>query len=291
MYAYLVSGTNIALRWFCDDCEKLIMSKRDKAACHNDKIDHLITVIEKLMERYEKLDKQLENKCETEDVLKLETRISQLEARIQKYEDMDRRLESVEEQLKLKEMAGSNDENAVSDEELIKVMVQEEVNRKSEEERDIESRKRNIIIYRVPEKKTDSVAERKTNDAIFVKDLLDGVFDMKVEDCDVEKMYRLGRWSEDKARPLLVTFRNYEKKEHIMENLRNLRQAVDKFKRIGISNDLHPKEREEIKLMIEEAKQEYIAGGGENAENYRFIVVGKGQKRKVIRVQRNRSSA
>ena len=75
------------------------MSKRDKAACHNDKIDHLITVIEKLMERYEKLDKQLENKCETEDVLKLETRISQLEARIQKYEDMDRRLESVEEQL------------------------------------------------------------------------------------------------------------------------------------------------------------------------------------------------
>jgi len=54
----------------------------------------------------------------------------------------------------------------------------------------IESRKRNISIYRVPEKKTDSVAERKTNDAIFVKDLLDGVFDTKVEDCDVAKGIR-----------------------------------------------------------------------------------------------------
>jgi len=39
----------------------------------------------------------------------------------------------------------------------------------------------------------------------------------------------------------------------------------------GISHDLHPKEREEIKLfMTEEAKQEYIADCGENAENYRF---------------------
>jgi len=47
----------------------------------------------------------------------------------------------------------SDNDNAVSYEELIKVVVQEEMNRKSAEDRDQENRKRNIIIYRVPEKK------------------------------------------------------------------------------------------------------------------------------------------
>jgi len=59
MYGYLVSGTNVVLRWFCKNCEKLIISKQDTAACHS---DHLIIIIKKLMERYEKFDNQLENK-------------------------------------------------------------------------------------------------------------------------------------------------------------------------------------------------------------------------------------
>jgi len=42
-----------------------------------------------------------------------------------------------------------------------------------------------------------------------------------------------------------------------MSNLRNLKQPVDKFQGIGISHDLHPKEREERKQMIQEAKLEH----------------------------------
>jgi len=60
-------------------------------------------------------------------------------------------------------------------------------------------------------------------------------------------MYRLGRWSEDKARPLLVVFNSHELKQEIMTNLRNLKETVDKFRGIGISHDLHPSEREENK--------------------------------------------
>ena len=104
------------------------------------------------------------------------------------------------------------------------------MNRKTEEERDLENRKRNIIIYRVPEKKIDNVPERKASDAVFVKDLLDGVFNMTVEENEIEKVFRLGRWTEDKARPLLVAFKNVEQKEYIMANLRNLRQPIEKFR-------------------------------------------------------------
>jgi len=104
-------------------------------------------------------------------------------------------------------------------------------------------------------------------------------------------MFRLGRWSEDKVRPLLVAFRNLEQKESIMSNLRKLKQPIDRFKGISISHDLHPKERQEIKQMIDEAKQEHIQTCEEGVENYRFLVVGKGPRRKVIKIQRKSSVA
>ena len=92
-------------------------------------------------------------------------------------------------------------DNAISDEEMIKFMAKEEMNKMNEEERDLESRRRNIVIYRVPEKKTDVMAERKSNDTTFVKDSLDGVFNIDIDESDIEKMYRLGRWRENSARP------------------------------------------------------------------------------------------
>jgi len=52
----------------------------------------------------------------------------------------------------------------------------------------------------------ENVSDRKVSDKTYVTDLLDCacVYNIKLEPGDVEKMYRLGRWSEDKARPLLV---------------------------------------------------------------------------------------
>ena len=102
-------------------------------------------------------------------------------------------------------------------------------------------------------------------------------------------MYRLGQWAEDKARPLLVAFGNGEMKDEIMANLRNLKQPIEKFKGISISHDLPPPKREEIKRMVEEAKQEHVSSNGDNsAENYKFIVVGRGPRRKVIRIKRKK---
>jgi len=40
---------------------------------------------------------------------------------------------------------------------------------------------------------TDNVADRKATDSRFVIDLLDAVWNIKVNEQDIEKMYRLGR--------------------------------------------------------------------------------------------------
>jgi len=87
----------------------------------------------------------------------------------------------------LNAVTASEKENAIPDEELLKYAIQEEINRKVEEEKDLEKSRKNIIMYRVPEKKTEDVSERKNNSEVFVKDLLDGVFNMKMYDGDIEK--------------------------------------------------------------------------------------------------------
>lgn len=140
------------------------------------------------------------------------------------------------------------------DEDLIKCAVEEEVKRKTEEEKELEARKNNVIMFRISEKKTEDVKKRRDSDVTFVKVLLDCVFDMKIVDDDVARRYRLNQLDENKPRPLLVSFRDADMKERIMSNLRNLKQPVEKFRGIGISHDLHPKERQERKRLVEAAK-------------------------------------
>jgi len=43
--------------------------------------------------------------------------------------------------------------------------------------------------------------------------------------------------------------------------------------------------------MVEEAKQEHAANSSENVANYRFLVVGRGLRRKVIKIKIKTSSA
>jgi len=260
----------------------------------SDRIDQLISVVEKLVSRYDEIEKKLESKSSVEDVLKLDEKINQLEQRLsQRASDVENKLVDIEQHLHREKDSGDMDrDQALSDEDLIKSVVKEEINRKTVEDQDTERRKRNLIFYRVPEKKAENVTERKENDSTYVTDLLDCVFNLKVEEHDIEKMYRLGRWSEndDKVRPLLVTFQNTELKDHVEANLRNLKHTVDKFKGVGISKDLNPKERQEIKDLISDAKNEHSANSSESAENFRFLVVGKGQRRKVIKIKKTTAS-
>jgi len=286
MYDYLVADSKVALRWFCDTCDKVVMGTgSDSSAGQNEKLDLLLAAIEKLMLRYENIEKELSRKCDVGDLDRVDLRIKELEEKFLKYDELEPRVVSLESQLQAN--TASESFNVISDEEIIKLVVQEEINKKSAEDRDMENRKRNVILFRVPEKTTDNVAERKTNDTTFVVDLLDAVWDIKVDEHDIERMYRLGRWTGDKTRPLLVTFRNVEIKQHITANLRNLSQPIEKFRGIGVSHDLHPKEREENKRLVEEAKQNHIATGNDGVENYKFLVVGRDQNRRVIKVKRN----
>jgi len=255
------------------------------------------------MVRYDDIERSFAAKCDSGRMVKLEDRIQAIEDRLSRAEiGLDHRaqhldvtvedhLQSLESKLAASSSVPDNfNDHVVTDEVLIKCAVQEEVKRKTEEDKDLEVRRNNVIIFRVPEKKSDDVKQRKSSDETFVKDLMDCVFDMKLDDNDLTQMYRLGRWDENKPRPLLVTFRNYDQKEEIMSNLRNLKQPVEKFRGISISHDFHPKERQERKRLIEEARLDHADNCADSVENYKFIVVGRGPRQKVIKIKRVSSS-
>lgn len=290
MYDHLIADDSCCLRWFCESCDKQAMDLTQKVEGQSsEKLDNLITLVEKLLDKLASAEDAIKNKCDVSDMMRLEDKIQRIEERVMMNEkELEPRLVVLEEQVKSSSaVLHTEKDNAVSDEELIKVVVQEEINRKTAEERDQENRKRNIIIYRVPEKRMENVTERKASDAVFVKDLLDGVFNSKLEDQDIERMYRLGQFTEGKTRPLLVVFRNGELKDHIMSNLSNLKQTVDKFKGISLAHDLSPREREERKQLVERAKQEHVATSTDDVENYKFLVVGKGERRRIIKLKKN----
>jgi len=57
----------------------------------DDKLDHLLKVIEKLMDRYESIEKTLEKKCDVSEVAELGKRTRQLEER---FWSLDKELEA-----------------------------------------------------------------------------------------------------------------------------------------------------------------------------------------------------
>ena len=75
-----------------------------------------------------------------------------------------------------------------------------------------------------------------------------------------------------------------------MTNVVMLRQADSQFTSVNIAHDLTSKQREEIRTLITAARKEYVDGGNKDVENYRFVVVGQGPRRKVIKLRKQNSS-
>ena len=244
----------------------------------------------------------MEKKCDIKEVQQVEKRLSklELEEKLQEHStQLNNKICQLEEgwQQKIQECGKTFEEKIlqvddrcikqISEIQQDKTAWQAEISRKAEEDNDVERRKRNIIIYKVPELKSDKYEERRESDMVFIADLLDSVFQIKLQQGDIEKMFRLGRKSVESQspRPLLLAFKEQHVKDSLMASVRNLGRADTRFKGISISHDIPPKDREEIKKLIEDAKKEH-ASKGEDLENYRFLVVGQGQKRTVIKVKK-----
>ena len=289
VYDQLLQQPSCELKWYCENCDKAITDS--SSAC---RIDKLLSVVEKLVDKFADVEDKLQAKSDRSDMVQLDTRIKNLEHKFLHYEqNIDLKLAAVdanvskfvEEKLRgLEEMR--NDHQSTS---AVEQAVKEEVIKKMDEDKDIESRQNNMIVYKVPERQSDSLEDRKESDQNFIKDLMHTVFEITLNDDSIEKMFRLGKLTNtaESVWPLLVRFKKIEDKNMVMNNLRQLRQAEARFKGVGISHDFTPKQREERKRLIASAKRDHEDNSDESVENFHFLVVGSGIRTRVIKVKKH----
>ena len=291
MYDHLVADPNCSLRWFCIICDKAAMDL-DNNSCS--KIDTLVDLVEKLLEKLSTVDSQLNEKCDVEIVNQLEAKVKMLEDRFEQHEkEHTDKLSTIEQKIRDHLVEGtrrqtSDDQNVnVGAVELHQDAV-EEVARRIERDNDIEKRRNNIVLYKVAEADAEDVADRNASDLAFVTELLDNIFKMDPARHGISRIFRLGRrdYSSDSPRPLLVEFSEQKSKEQVMSSLKYLRDADIPFKGISVAHDMSPWQREEIKRLVEQAKREHARASTEPVENYWFRVVGKGVRMRVMKVKK-----
>jgi hypothetical protein len=263
-------------------------------------MEQLLELMNKLLDSFGTIESRLDKKAEQTDFVRLEADVADFGNRIGGLEKESRTrdeqgdkitaalatLEKRMDDLVRKENGGGGASATATeavDGKIVREATERTVERQLREDRAIEDRKNNIILYRVPESEASEFSTRMKEDRRFVDDMCAEVFGIKLED-EITKMFRLGKKSEDSetARPVLISFRDQKTKEEILNKTRMLNEAEAKFKAIGIAQDLTPGQREEAKKMVREAVEQLVSEG-EQPENYRIFVTYRGTQPKLVK--------
>ena len=68
--------------------------------------------------------------------------------------------------------------------------------------------------------------------------------------------------------------------------MKYLKDAEAPYKGISVAHDMTPWQRDEIKKLVQLAKEEHSRVEADPAENYWFRVVGKGTKMRIVKVRK-----
>jgi len=163
------------------------------------------------------------------------------------------------------------------------------VNQQQEEDKEVEARRNNLVMYNIPENQSQKRDERLKADKDFVVTMCDDVAGIRITDSDILKCTRLGAYSDDKVRPLLISMTGEDTRDGILRMGKDLGLSGRRYSRTGIAPDFTPKQREENRKLLEEAKAAIIANG-ESPENYKLYVTRRSTRPEVIKRKRHKLS-
>ena len=78
-----------------------------------------------------------------------------------------------------------------------------------------------------------------------------------------EKAIKLGKISDDKERPMLITLKEENNQREIFQNLNKIREAGAPFDKVTVAHDLTTKQKKGLKDKIKEAREERNDESGE----------------------------
>ena len=138
----------------------------------------------------------------------------------------------------------------------------------SAEVQDMEFRKKNVMIFGLPEKSDGNIEERRRHDE---ESCLEIFSEINVTGAEIMSTHRFGKGRNDGKRPLKVVLQKSSKKREILTNAKHLRTSL--FSRVYIQHDLTPLQQEKAKRLRSELKCRREKG--ENVVIYRGSVVSK----------------
>jgi len=222
LYNQMVGRLDI--KWFCPLC--------------NEKVEKNL-----------KADREIEEKCKL-FMQTFEDRIKTLEQKAESFVTAEQVQEIIAKENKTtKEVTNViNSEGDIS-EAVIKEMAERE------------KRKNNAIMFKVPEPKTNIKVDKMNADIQLVKDIGSAV-KIEINDEDIVKITRLGKKKSNfdtvdivQERPLLVTFANENVKKNLFANASKMQFVTGSLAAVSLDHDMTPKEREETKKLMLEAKR------------------------------------
>ncbi len=142
------------------------------------------------------------------------------------------------------------------------------------------AREKNIIIYRAEEGRKILKEENIQHDKQILDDLMS---ECKVPGTNtgtpyIEKIIRLGKPEEGKTRPMLIVFKDLDTKKSLFRNLHLLENAPEAQKKLSISHDLSPEEREENRKMVAKMKEMQ-----QNDPEHKYVIRGTPWNREIIK--------
>ena len=242
-YNHLSKSNNILdeVIWCCVTCRpkareaiSLIETMDKKLADFEEKME------KKLDEKLKLLNQQLTNRYEN-----LETNLCENTDNISKTVDL--KCESV------KELYDKTSIDLKSSVQRVENLEQKVV--LTEEEKDKERRKYNLIFYKIPESDSSTGKERMKFDCVALKDIFERKnVHLKAE--NIERIFRLGDFEKAvKPRPILIKFKTVEYKKSILSQCSKLKYLKNNVSiPVFYSLDLTEKERKERKKLVDELK-------------------------------------
>ena len=128
---------------------------------------------------------------------------------------------------------------------------------------DINNRRNNIIIHRLPEQPNSAFQSMGEQKSQMDMDEATNIIKTVIGESNTSlltKCTRLGKAEKDKAPPLLLSFRETSHKENFMDNLKNLKGT--QYQRISVVHDLTKKQREKLQELRNEAREKQSQDSG-----------------------------
>ena len=201
-------------------------------------------------------DKSIEDKCK-EYTKELNLKMKSLEATIQKKVDvaelqkLQKKLEEnknkITELMENKSVAGRTwaDIMETPEKRTVEDVIEKSLKERYNKEKEWLNRRRNIIKPEPEDRKEEDIKKSIG----LCKSIIKITFDQGMIECAI----RLGKVTDDKQWPLLISLKDESKKQEIFQNLNKVRESEAPFNKINIALDLIKKQKEELQEKIKEA--------------------------------------